>query len=65
MIKNIMVRFTWRMINRGHALKQIYHEKNVEARAKKVVVGVKYIPQVLSKFSQCWEVFIHFIEGCC
>ena len=43
MIHNIMVRFPWRMINRGHVLMQIYHKKNVEAHAKKVVVGREYL----------------------
>ena len=42
MIHNVMVLFPWRMINREHVLMQIHH-KNVEACAKKVVVGVEYL----------------------
>ena len=41
-IYNVIIWFTWRMINKEHFLMQ-KHKKNVEARAMKVVTGVKYL----------------------
>ena len=41
---------------------QIYHKKNVEAYAKKVVMRPEYLLQVLSKSLNVEGVFIHFVE---
>ena len=38
---------------------QILH-KNIEACAKKVVVGVEYLFYVLPNFSHCWR-FVHIL----
>ena len=37
----------WKILNSGHVLKQRHHKKNVEARAKKMVVGAEYLPRGL------------------
>ena len=44
---------------------QTHHKKNVETRKKKVVVEVNTYCRYCPNFSQCWEVFIYLVEGCC
>ena len=44
---------------------KIHNKKNVEALAKKVVMGAEYLLHVLPKSFNVEEVFIHLIEGCC